>query len=91
MLRNADFEVLGPAKAVAQALSLIERTACDAAVLDINLSGETSEPIARKLLANGVKFVTLSGYSRMQHPPIFDDLPALSKPLRPALIARQSG
>jgi DNA-binding response OmpR family regulator len=86
VLRNADFEVLGPAKAVAQALSLIEQTGCDAAVLDINLSGETSEPVARKLLANGTRFVTLSGYSRVQHPPVFADVPALAKPLRPALL-----
>ncbi len=85
-LRKADFEVLGPARAVAQALSLIEVNGCDAAVLDINLSHETSEPVARKLLANGTRFVTLSGYARAQHPAIFDEVPALTKPLQPTLL-----
>ena len=89
VLMKADFEVLGPARAVAQALSLIEETGCDAAVLDINLSGETSEPVARKLLAKGTRFVTLSGYSRAQHPPIFAGVPALAKPLRPALLVAE--
>ncbi len=88
VLRDADFEVLGPARSVAAALSLIEESGCDTAVLDINLSGETSERVARKLLANGTRFVTLSGYSRAQHLPIFDGVPALAKPLRSAeLIA----
>jgi PAS domain S-box-containing protein len=89
VLRNADFEVVGPARAVAQALSLIEVNGCDTAVLDINLSHETSEPIARKLLANGTPFVTLSGYARSQHPPIFDGVPTLLKPLRPALLVAE--
>ena len=89
VLRKADFEVLGPARAVAQALSLIEEHGCDAAVLDINLSHETSEPIARKLLANGTRFVTLSGYSRTQHPPIFDGVPALPKPFQAALLVAE--
>jgi len=89
VLTTADFEVLGPARAVAQALSLIEENGCDAAVLDINLSGDTSEPIARKLLATGTRFVTLSGYSWTQNPPIFNDVPALTKPLRPDLLVAE--
>jgi CheY-like chemotaxis protein len=88
VLKGAGFEVLGPARAVAQALSLIDEIGCDVAVLDINLSDETSEPVAHKLMERGTRFITLSGYSRAQHPPIFDDVPALSKPLRPeALVA----
>ena len=89
VLRKADFEVLGPVRAVAEALTLIEENGCDAAVLDINLSGETSEPVARKLLAKGTRFVTLSGYSRAQHPPIFAGVPALAKPLRAALLVAE--
>ncbi len=86
VLRHADFEVLGPARTAAQALSLLDEIGCDAAVLDINLGGETSELVARRLLANGTKFVTLSGYAPTQHPPIFKGVPALTKPLRPDLL-----
>ena len=80
---------LGPTRAVAPALSLIEEAGCDAAVLDINLGGETSEPIAWRLLARRTPFVTLSGYSRAQHPPVFSGAPALAKPVRPELLVAE--
>jgi PAS domain S-box-containing protein len=89
VLKKADFEVLGPARAVAPALAIIEESGCDAAVLDINLGGETSEAVARKLLAEGARFVTLSGYAPAQHPPIFEGVPALAKPLRPELLVQE--
>ena len=61
MLRKADFEVLGPARATASGLSLIEEIGGDAAVLDINLRGEAPDRVARKLLAKVTRFITLSG------------------------------
>ena len=83
VLRTAGFEVVGPARAVAQALQLINGVGCDAAVLDINLGTETSEPIALRLRDRGTPFVTVSGYSREQQSPVFSDAPKLAKPLRP--------
>ena len=86
VLSDAGFDVIGPARAVAAALSLIEESGCDVAVLDVNLGGETSEPVAWRLLAKGTPFVTLSGYSRAQHPPVFSSAPVLAKPLQPELL-----
>jgi PAS domain S-box-containing protein len=87
-LTEAGFEVVGPAMAVGPALELMDTIGCDAAVLDINLGTETSEPIAHGLNRRGKRFVTLSGYSRDQHPGVFRGAPALAKPLRPqALVA----
>jgi PAS domain S-box-containing protein len=82
-LGKAGFEVVGPARAVAQALQLINEAGCDAAVLDINLGAETSEPIALRLSDRGTPFVMVSGYSRDQQSPVFSDAPMLAKPLRP--------
>jgi CheY-like chemotaxis protein len=89
ILKKAGFDVIGPARSVAPALSLIEERGCDAAVLDINLGGETSEPVAWRLLTRGAPFVALSGYSRTQHPPVFSGAPALAKPVRPALLVAE--
>jgi PAS domain S-box-containing protein len=87
-LIEAGFDVVGPAMAVGPALELMDTVGCDAAVLDINLGTETSEPVARGLARRGTRFVTLSGYSREQHPGVFLDAPSLAKPLRPqALVA----
>ncbi len=89
VLEEANFHVLGPVRSVAPALTLLEDSSCDAAVLDINLGGaETSEPIALKLLSKGTPFVALSGYSRAQHPAVFSNAIALAKPFSPELLVR---
>ena len=86
ILSDAGFTVVGPAASVAQALALIERTGCEAAVLDINLGNETAEPIARVLSASATPFVTTSGYSREQQPAAFRNAPLISKPVRSELL-----
>jgi len=86
VLTRAGFDVAGPARGVAQALELLKEASCDAAVLDINLGSETSEPVALELSKQCTPFVTLSGYSRDQHPPVFKGAPVLAKPLRPELL-----
>jgi CheY-like chemotaxis protein len=86
VLSKASFEIIGPARNVAMALDLLKRLGCDAAVLDVNLGGETSEAIAAELGANGIPFITLSGYSQEEHPVVFVDAPALTKPLRPEFL-----
>jgi PAS domain S-box-containing protein len=89
VLDAAGFDVAGPVGSTSAALELLKRKGCDAAVLDINLGGETSEAVAVVLLESGMPFVTLSGYSREQHPPVFRSAPALMKPLRPELLAAE--
>ena len=81
-LADAGFEVIGPAPSVAKALSLVSEKGCDVAVLDVNLGGETSEPVARKLQESDKPFVVLSGYSTDNQLPWFGGAPVLSKPLR---------
>ena len=82
VLADAGFDVLGPAASVRAAFRcLAETSGCDAAVLDINLGAENSEPIARKLAASGIPFIAVSGYSREQLPAIFTGAPFASKPL----------
>jgi PAS domain S-box-containing protein len=83
MLVKAGFEVVGPARSVSQALRFIKEVGCDAAVLDINLGDETSEPVALELIERGTPFMTLSGYSREQHSAVFNGAPMLAKPLQP--------
>jgi len=81
-LAEAGFEVVGPALSVAKALRLVAEPGCDVAVLDINLGGETSGPIARKLRASGTPFVVVTGYSVDNLPPWFLDAIIVTKPYR---------
>ncbi len=54
--------ILGPASRVANALRLVETDTCDLALLDINIAGEQSYPVAKELKSRGIPFVFLSGY-----------------------------
>jgi PAS domain S-box-containing protein len=86
MLKQGGFETVGPARTVSQALDLLKSKGCDAALLDINLGKETSELVALELSRLNTPFISVSGYSRAQQPPVFNGAPALAKPLRPELL-----
>lgn len=88
MVREGGFEVLGPVGSVKQALAIVEKSGCDAALLDVNLGSETAEPIASLLSNSGVPFVTISGYSLNQLPSAFGTAPLLSKPLKSDEVIR---
>ena len=91
-LADAGFEVVGPATSVKKALRLVAEPGCDVAVLDVNLGNETSEPIARKLMASGKPFIVLTGYSTDNLLPWFSGATVLTKPPRMAdLLAALQG
>ena len=82
LLRQEGWDVLGPVRKVDAALVLIDRQRPDMVLLDLNLQGETTLPIAAALQAQGVPFVILSGYNRSQvDAPELRDAPRLSKPI----------
>ena len=56
-------------------------SALDIAVLDVNLSGETSFPIADALRRKGVPFVFATGYGEsIAVPGHYADVPVVPKP-----------
>lgn len=73
--------VVGPVGELAEARALL---ACgeriDAAVLDINLHGETVFPLAEELRARGVPFVFATGYSDAAIPSSYGDVARWEKP-----------
>ncbi|RAZ83140.1 hypothetical protein DPM33_32630 [Mesorhizobium hawassense] len=81
-LTEAGCDVVGPASSVGQALEEIDGVDLDGAVLDVNLNGERSFPLAEHLAARDVPFVFLTGYdSATVFPDQFQDTPRLSKPV----------
>lgn len=61
-LEDAGAVVIGPVASVASALKRInEELMIDAAVLDVNLGGEISFPVADALSGRGIPFVFASG------------------------------
>lgn len=75
------------AATVRQALALIRAQVFDAAMLDVNLDGEPSYPVADALAAQGVPFVFSTGYSDPGVGGSHNDRPVLRKPYRDAQLA----
>ena len=80
ILGDLDCEVVGPAMTVRQAMELAREAEIDAAVLDVNLNGEPSFPVAEVLKGRGVPLVFSSGYGSTGLPPGWQDAPTLPKP-----------
>lgn len=80
MLANLGCAVVGPASSVNQALAMIDAEAIDAAVLDVNLNGQMSYPIADALAARGVPFVFSTGYDKDTLLDGYRAFPVLQKP-----------
>jgi CheY-like chemotaxis protein len=82
-LLDAGAIVLGPVATVAEALALLVQETPDVAVLDLNLAGETSTPVADRLVTMGVPFVVATGYGADGLPPGHATVPVLAKPYDP--------
>lgn len=82
-LLDAGATVLGPAATVAEALALLERETPHVAVLDLNLAGETSTPVADALALRGIPFVVATGYGADGLPAGHASVPVLAKPYDP--------
>jgi CheY-like chemotaxis protein len=62
MLEGLGCQTVGPASRLVDGLALAEQEELGAAILDINLAGERSTPIAEALRRRGVPFAFASGY-----------------------------
>lgn len=82
MLGDLGFAVAAEASKVHEALAAVNSTAIDVAILDVNLSGETTGPVAEALAARGTPFVFATGYGEHGLPDQFRDRPLLKKPFQ---------
>lgn len=56
-------QIVGPVSAIDEALEFVQKGACDAGVLDINLAGLSSEPVARAMRERNLPFLFITGYA----------------------------
>jgi CheY-like chemotaxis protein len=84
--------VLGPVATVGEALRLLDGPdRPDAAVLDVNLGGDSVFPVARALRRLGVPFVFLTGFDPWALPRDFADVPHHEKPVDARQVLRALG
>jgi len=80
MLRSAGHTVVGPVPSEEEARELLGEGGIDAAVLDINLAGRMSYPLARELKGRSIPFVFLSGYDDVEEDSGLSGVELIRKP-----------
>ncbi|KRA48748.1 response regulator [Pseudoxanthomonas sp. Root630] len=82
LLPEMGYTVLASAGSVADALANLSAIAPDVAVVDVNLAGTPSFPVAEALRARGIPFLFTTGYGQEGLPAHYADVPVLAKPFR---------
>lgn len=87
MLQECGMTPIGPSSCSEDALRLIHEQPIDCALLDLNLQGESTEPIAAALSSRAIPFAFVTGYGRDEIPAPFRNAPLVMKPFAaPKLI-----
>jgi CheY-like chemotaxis protein len=85
LLEDFGCDVTGPVATIAEALAAVAQGGLDGALLDANLGGTSSAPIAAALQAASVPFVVITGYgARELAGDVLNDAPRLNKPFSTA-------
>lgn len=82
LLTDIGCEVAGMAFRYSDALAKAESLAFDIAILDVNLSGEYTFPIAQVVARRGLAVMFSTGYDAMSLPPSMQSTPVIQKPFR---------
>lgn len=56
---------VGPASTLSEALAHVEKADFDAVLLDVNLNGRSSRPVAEKLATAQIPYVVVTGYGHL--------------------------
>ncbi len=82
LLADLGFTVVGPFTRVSDALAATREEAIDVAVLDLNLRGEMSYPVADALASRDIPFVFVTGYGRDRIDRRYAEAQVLQKPIQ---------
>ncbi|MGK9052027.1 response regulator [Neorhizobium petrolearium] len=80
MLEDLGCQIVASLARLKEACDIASTAELDVAVLDINLGGERSFPVAHILQERGVPFMFSTGYGKNGVPAELSDAPVLSKP-----------
>ncbi len=85
LLEDFGCDVVGPVGTIEQALDVVAEGDLDGVLLDANLDGNSSAPIAAALQTASVPFVVVTGYGALKlNDDVLDCAPRLIKPFSTA-------
>jgi CheY-like chemotaxis protein len=82
MLADLGCESVSTAATVDRALALMDGRTFDVAMLDVNLNGQNSYPVADALATRGIPFVFATGYGDHVTRARYPERPVLQKPFK---------
>lgn len=87
VLEEMGCKVVAIASRLEDAMDKARGLAMDVALLDVNLAGQLSYPVAEILRARSIPFVFATGYGVAGLPNGLQDVPMLPKPFQPDQLA----
>jgi len=81
-LEELGYSPVGPATALEKAVAMAREAEIDAAILDVNLNGLDTYPVAEILRERGIPFAFATGYGGNAIIEDFRNTPVLSKPFQ---------
>jgi CheY-like chemotaxis protein len=88
MLSDLGYTMVAEAGAIDEAVALAKQAEFDAAILDVNLNGQSITPVVEILVARGLPFVFATGYGLRGVPAAYRNHPTLQKPFQVEALAR---
>lgn len=88
MLADLGHEVVAVVGHMEQAAKLVAEAEIDLAILDVNLNGQHTYPLASTLKSRGVPFIFATGYDSMSLPESLQKAPVLQKPYQQRILER---
>lgn len=88
MLLEMGHDVIGVVMRLPQAIEAATGLMFDLALLDVNLDGDRSFPVADILLERKIPFIFATGYGRTGVESLYGEAPIVSKPFTPEDLLR---
>jgi CheY-like chemotaxis protein len=82
IIEGAGHSVIGPAASVEDASAMLAADRPDFAIIDANLRGQSSAPLARSLAGMEIPFCVCTGYRLDDLMPTFGEVAVIQKPVR---------
>jgi CheY-like chemotaxis protein len=88
ILEGLECKVVGTATFFQDALEKARSLPIDVALLDVNLAGEMSYPVAEVLQSRNIPFAFVTGYGAVTFPSGLRVAPVLAKPFKPDQLVK---
>ncbi|MGO4405226.1 response regulator [Bosea sp. RAF48] len=80
MILELGHDVAAVSSRIDEALVIARTASFDLAILDVNLNGKPSYPVADVLISRNIPFAFATGYGRQDHDARYQHVPILPKP-----------